>query len=31
MNKMKEKDVQKVLKGWFENKGFKVIENVKVN
>jgi len=28
---MKEKDVQKVLKGWFENKGFKVIENVKVN
>jgi len=28
---MKEKEVQKVLKEWFENKGFKVIENVKVN
>ena len=31
MNNMKEKEVQKVLKEWFENKGFKVIENVKVN
>jgi len=29
MNNMKEKEVQKVLKEWFENKGFKVIENVK--
>ena len=28
---MKEKEVQKILKGWFENKEFKVIENVKVN